>query len=363
MQRLNALLCALGCARIVDQPRERPADAAVDSDIMPETAPLVDTSVLVDTATNVDTFVVEAEASVDDAVVDDAVDSADTPPVAELVATLTMPRAVAVGSGYAFVTTLGTTPALFRIPIAGGAPIKVEGSTRPTYVSVDSTHVYWSDSSDGGAARSGAIRRAPILGGAAETLAKDLEQPNSARLAFGNIYFAQGVTADSTVMSVPTTGGPTTTIATTGTWSSYVAVNSTVVCWARKGMSPSIECAPRGGGTTTTLTSEDTWSLAIDDTYAYYGPGPAIKRVPLAGGAPETLATTTDYCAADMAIDATNVYVVCMKSVVRVPKKGGALTVLSTAVRDDFGWAGIAIDATHVYWTSPSDDAVRRIPK
>lgn len=351
------LLWAMGCSRIVEEPRSQVADA----DAVVEVEPVADSAAVLDMSALPETFAtVDAHDGGKD--VDDIPpDARDAPIEPELVMAIPTPRAIAVGGGYAFVTSLGTEPALYRVPLAGGTPLKIDGTTRPTYLSLDSTYVYWTDISKGAEPRSGAIRRAPILGGAFETLAKDLEQPNSCRLAFGNVYFGQGVVDDASILSVPATGGVTTTIASPGSWSTYVAVNSTTVCWARRiSSAPAIQCAPRAGGTTMNLANDNALSLAIDDAYAFYATGSEIKRVALTGGTAETVAAAAG-CAAEIAIDATTVYAVCSKSVVRVPKTGGTLTVMSTAVKDDLGWAGITLDATHVYWTSPSDNAVRRI--
>lgn len=291
-------------------------------------------------------------------------DAPDAPAVSEVVLTLTIPGAIALRGDELFVTSLGLPPAVFRAAKASGLPTRIDGATRPTYLSVDGTHLYWSDISNGSEPRSGAIRRAPLLGGATETLVRDLEQPNSVALTAADVYFAQGVAAsEAQIVVVAKGGGATKTIATPGSWSSCVAANSTKLCWVRKGASePAIQCAPLTGGASVTLADESARALSIDDTDAFFLGGGAIKRVSLAGGAVATLAAGL-MCGSAIALDATFVYATCVDRIVRVPKAGGAATSLSTALKDELGWAGIAVDTTHVYWTSPSDDSVRRIPK
>lgn len=359
------LVLAIGCARIVEEPRTQSAETALPDAALGS----VDTAAPMDCAAtdvDIDGSLVETSTSTDaDTSLDAApLDAADSTPSAELIATMSMPRAIAVRGDEVFVTSIGSAPAIYRLPKGGGALTKIEGGTRPTYVSVDATHVYWSDISNGSEPRTGAIRRAPLLGGVTETLARDLQQPNSVALTAGEVYFAQGIMGPEVqVLLMAKTGGTPKTIASPGYWSAYVAVNSTKVCWVRKVVSdPAIQCAPLGGGAAVTIASENASALSIDEADAFFLADGSIKRVSLAGGAVTTIAAGLK-CGSAIVLDGTYAYETCISGVIRVPKAGGIATTLSTALKDDFGWAGIAVDATHVYWTSPADDAVRRIAK
>jgi hypothetical protein len=99
--------------------------------------------------------------------------------------------------------------------------------------------------------------------------------------------------------------------------------------------------------------------VIVDGAYAYWadygaasGNG-AIARVPLAGGAAETLAPSRLFPSA-MAIDGTSLYWIEADAddengkVLRMPLDGGTIDTLATSVAP----LEIAIDARHVYWTT-----------
>ncbi len=361
MRLWTVVAFALGCSRVVEEPRvggvtgdafDADSDAdpseAADSFDLPETG---DTAV-------VDTVVVDAAET--------PVDAVEAP---FIVASIPSPRAIAVGAGYVFVTSLPLDTldaALYRAPASGGAGVRIGSATWPTYVAVDATHVYWTDLQRYAADRSaeplsGAVRRVPIAGGLSETLAKGLDRPNSCALFDGKIYFAHGYPKGA-VLGVPIAGGTSTTVATVDTMPFYTAANTSTVCWARREAPGAVQCAPRAGGGVTTLVNEPANYVAIDETYAFYSPAGALKRVALKGSGPTTLLEEGRRCG-ELAIDASNVYALCGRDVVRVSKGGGAATTLYTGTSEAIGLEGIAVDATHVYWTSPMDNTVKRLAK
>lgn len=271
-----------------------------------------------------------------------------------------LPRDVAAGAGYVFVTTFAGE--ILRIPRDGGDPLKLASPERPTYVAVDATHVYWTDlrnlSSD-----PGKIGRVPIAGGPEEILATGLDSPNSCTLSDTHVYFAQW--RSSTVSSVPNVvGGLVEGVATGQLGASYVAANDSTVCWVHDGLR--VSCKPKTGGSVTALATEASgtiYALAIDGTHAFWAMRDgSVRTMPLTGGTPLTLAPALDDCplGADIELDATRVYWSCGPNVRSVPKAGGASTLLFKGSNPTLG---IAIDATRVYWTTGSENSVKSLPK
>jgi hypothetical protein len=152
-----------------------------------------------------------------------------------------------------------------------------------------------------------------------------------------------------------------------------IAVDTTSVYWVDcHGSILPIDCTissvPTGGGPVVTLVTNQNsvWSLAVDSSFVFWGAAeppcyvcPAewsgIQKVPLAGGAPASIAP--DWVALDIAVDSTSVYWGTEVGQIRVvPKAGGTTQTLI----DRFAW-GVALDTTFVYFASPS--AIGRVPK
>ena len=88
-------------------------------------------------------------------------------------------------------------------------------------------------------------------------------------------------------------------------------------------------------------------------------------KVPLAGGAPVVLASDQEL-PEEIAVDATHVYWTTFGfegkngAVMKVPLDGGTPTALAS---DQDGLTPIAIDAADVYWVRQHDEAIVRVSK
>jgi hypothetical protein len=138
-----------------------------------------------------------------------------------------------------------------------------------------------------------------------------------------------------------------------------IAVDSTHVYWANAGKA-AVRRVPKAGGAIETLwESADTgaYALALDATHAYFGTVGGIGRVPKAGGAADTL-ETGDW-PKWIAVDADAVYFQTDARVGRVPKGGDAGIAAGLGGGGEIG--GAAIDDGFLYWVQ--QDGVRRVPK
>lgn len=359
MRRLAlVVIVAAGCSRgvevgpVEDATVVADADAFAESDVATEgdaeTGTDAEAEVGGDAATDADAET-ETEADADA----DAETGADAAPEPTLLGSVARPRDIAVGGGYAFVTSFDG--AIFRLPTSGGTATKIASPEWPTYVGVDSTHVYWTDLAI--APNPGSVGRVPIGGGTSEILAAGLVGPNSCTLFGGRVYFAHGTTSGR-IESVPVSGGVVATIATGVNQPYYAAANSTRVCWATNGNS--IECS--AGGTLVSGEPSRIQFVALDETHAYYALGSGVlRRVALTGGAPVTVDTgPATLFAMEIILDGENVYWFSAGQIRRVAKS--TFSALPIHAGAD-GVQGFAVDATHVYWTSSADTQIRKLPK
>ncbi len=110
------------------------------------------------------------------------------------------------------------------------------------------------------------------------------------------------------------------------------------------------------------LVGEQGSSLVVQGAYLYYINSGSIKRVPIAGGLPETL--VTGEMATSLALDATHVYFTVSGSstgtVKKVPLAGGTVTQLVPSILYSPG--GIAVTATNAYFIEGGGGYLSYVP-
>jgi hypothetical protein len=129
-----------------------------------------------------------------------------------------------------------------------------------------------------------------------------------------------------------------------------IALDGAYVYFAYSG---TVYRTPFNGGSMTTLgsASGSVLDIAVDASAVYYAAS-GVGRFAIDGSTSESLASAT--APQDIAIDADNVYFWSGTSLSRVPKAGGDVTILAV----DLYPADLAVDDTHVYWTSRGADGV-----
>jgi len=200
---------------------------------------------------------------------------------------------------------------------------------------------------------SGELRSAPLGGGTATTIGTSLgavpgNQWRWRCLAVdaSNAYFTNYEA--ETVVRISKSGGAQTILSPASDPSAPrgIAVQGANVYWGGAGICQK----PVAGGALTTLApSADGKFIAADSSYVYYIDGGAVMKVLNTGSTPVTLVPSG--ATGSLAIDANNVYYLGASTVMMVPKLGGTPTTLASGQTTPID---IAVDATSVYWLTPT---------
>lgn len=243
---------------------------------------------------------------------------------------------------------------------------------RSTAIAVDSTSVYWVDDTTG-------ILKVPLCGGTASTLAAHGPStlPRTALAIDSASVYWLGSNGDRVRVDTVPLGGGATTRLTEGLYiTGPLAVDATSLYLAQFGPDPALVRLPLGGGSLATMAplatssgSLDVGSLAVDATNAYWSQPStgSVMSVPLAGGAPLTLATAQAN-PGPVTLDSANLYWANggqwafptmppgsdEGSIVKLPLAGGAPITLASGISP----CGLATDGTSVYFTDFSKGAV-----
>jgi hypothetical protein len=249
-----------------------------------------------------------------------------------------------------------------------------EGELTPSAIALDATQVYWTNSGTLTMSyQDGALRACPKGGGdgGVVTLAPSQNDPLGLGVATGSVFWANY--GAGTLMTCTLPGCAATTMASSqaGPWP--VAVNGTSVFWGDTNGGTIFECAQSACAPTQLSAEQDVpYAIAVGSTGVYwtdYGSsGTAegtVMRCPLAGcSGGATVIAAGLFEPAGIAVDATSVYFANEGggNIMKCPLAGcaGDPTVLVSERANPFA---VAVDATDIYWVESTDSGgVLRCP-
>ena len=211
---------------------------------------------------------------------------------------------------------------IWKMPLAGGVKVTLvtESASSISTMAVDATRVYWSIDDYSTAPLTSVIKAVSIDGGNPTTLVTVPRVESNLVVHGGNLYW-NSLDTRASFMTMPATGGPPT-IRATGVQSFRLAVDDS-----------------------------DLYFVVSESSDTTKG---AVKKMPLAGGAPITLASGQAPQETALVVDATHVYWTSFADghgvVMKVPKEGGTAVTLATVQ----AWPRyLTVDATSAYWTTP----------
>jgi hypothetical protein len=251
-----------------------------------------------------------------------------------------------------------------RAPKAGGPiEIVVMNESAPQFAAGNATHVFWGTTGGGPG-----LRRFTKPSGPVETFAATPDArvvALDATQAYWTIY-GNG----APVWRAPLAGGPAVMVAGAQPNGRGIAAFGTEVFWANQGTgggSGSIEKADAMGGPQATVVAglNAPGAVAVDGSGVYWGDDASaggVFRVPLAGGAPEKLASGP--VAFALAMDDEFVYFGAGSEVRAISKTGGKSCTLATGQNA----MTMELDTDFVYWVNfghaaMSDGSVMRARK
>jgi len=221
----------------------------------------------------------------------------DGSPAVVIAAGLDSPMSIAVHGDEVF---FGAAGQLWRLADDGSAPpveVASSGESTPIGIAFDATHVYWTESSS-----AGAVRRAPLAGGATETIAEGDPNPAGLVVRGGRAYWTVQGTGE--VRSANVDGTNLVTFAADQSSPSIgLAANDDSLFWFTDGdFPPKVMKAPLAGGAPVSLGSATTLELGYSSSVVVIGPhiyvrtpiledgSCGVARLPIAGGAAEPVA-------------------------------------------------------------------------
>jgi hypothetical protein len=168
------------------------------------------------------------------------------------------------------------------------------------------------------------------------------------------------------IMKLPLAGGAPVALASNQVYPGALAVDAGNLYWITGDVSSSIVMAPADGsdgGAPITLYSSATsafWSLAFDADYIYWAEfdNGTLMKMGKAAGSQATTVLSGQPGPDTIAVDATHIYWTSDDGIMRVEKTGGtpALFAPSYAYR-------MVLDATHAYWLDPDAGKLRKLAK
>jgi sugar lactone lactonase YvrE len=218
------------------------------------------------------------------------------------------------------------------------ATLLVDAGAAIADIALDETNVYFTTPI------SGEVRFVPKQGGAATSLAANLESPEAIAVDDQDVFFA----TKTSIAKVAKSGGTPTVLASQQDTIWDLALDADFVYWATDRDCGALKRVPKNSTQRQTLSSDQgwPWAIAVDDSFLYWIDGQAGRVMKLdksGAGVPVLLASRGS--ARRMAIDASGVYAQAGGDILSIASTGGEPVTLAADIADH-----LALDDTHVYW-------------
>ena len=260
------------------------------------------------------------------------------------------------------------TISLMAQPLAGGSPLTLAADVeQPAAFASDGTTLVWTDTVGIGLPNATHVNALALPAGTPTVLATSSRPPVGLMIAGGNAVWSEDrvitqVSAPA-IYSVPIAGGRTAVLYQGQDTAFGLTLDSSgKICWTEAGY----VSYPSGSGRIARLLSATTSQTLVEGVYSdsptfivvgndlVVADWQRLKRVPIGGGVPETLAFAPAPIAG-ITSDGTMVYFDAGGSVYAVPIAGGATTVVAPAP-PGFGQSGPIKLAPNgnLYWVADS---------
>jgi hypothetical protein len=241
-----------------------------------------------------------------------------------------------------------------------GPQVLAEDVREPTAITVDADAVYWTSIGSDGL---GGIVRWSKRDSSTTTLANAQAAPFALTSAGETLYWLNTKSGSGAVMSMPRTGGSSTTLAAVETQSDGLVLSKGSLFFLDGHTEGTISSVPATGGPKQTVAPvTSAFSLAYDGADFFYLID-AVMRVSPSGGAATRISDPCFY-PTTLQVDESQVYWACQDGTLRaVAKTGGATRTLFSRNVGGGYIGGLVLDAGNVYFTSMSDGTVARVSK
>jgi hypothetical protein len=292
-----------------------------------------------------------------------------------IVTDVSYPYGVAAQGGNVYFTTRYLTVYLWCGVGACLGSLKQLASTQagPRGITTDTTNVYWANSGFPGrtdAAAIGSIATcglAGCAGGATTVYAPAEEGPVDLAVDSSAVYWTDTTSGKVRRCAVGGCGGSPTTLATDSTTLSGVAVDATSIYWAEAKLGNIIQCPLSGCPTFTPFASGQTDPAEIDTANGdvYWSANGAIMSCPATGcgGSPRVFAKNQPSSFA-IAHDETTLYwtqVAESGKVLSCPLSGCTEPTVLAEMQNMP--TSVAVDSTSVYWANSGGATIMRVMK
>jgi hypothetical protein len=247
----------------------------------------------------------------------------------------------------------------------------------PLDLVVTPTSVYWTANGDQFGGEHSYVASAPKAGGTVAIIASNQPGATAIDASQSTLYWSNA--NDGTIVAYPFGGGQPLTVSTGEKWPVEIVIAAEHLYWVNRGTlvglyiwesDGEIVRLPLAGGARETLASalHLPGSLAEHATGLFWRAGQDATIYSQAAGGTLTVAFAPAAEAVDFAVDDTYLYWGSLAGeILRKPIVGGAATVVVTGQKE---LTGIVVDSTHIYWSiggtvskSYLDGAIVRIPK